>query len=100
MLHCAHGAEIRDFEIVDWRPFESVTLDRRLPHGAVVRLTYDFTPTSIGTHLEARVATVKPGNLIGRFFMALNRTKVRASGARSLAAFDRIVAEDAAAGRV
>jgi Protein of unknown function (DUF2652) len=100
MLHCAHGAEVRDFEIVDWRPFESVSLDRHLPHGAVVRLTYDFAETPTGTHLEARTAVIKDGGPLGRLRLALRRIKAQASTAHSLATLGRIVAEDAAAERV
>ena len=100
MLHCAHGTEIRDFEIVDWRPFESLSLDRHLPHGGVIRFTYDLAKTPAGTHLDARTAVIKAGNIVGRFLLGSRRAVVQALVARNLAGLGRIVAEDAAAGRV
>ncbi len=97
VFHCAHGAEVRDFEIVDWRPFDSMSLDRRLPHGTVVRFTYDLAKTPTGTRLDARVAPIKDGGLVGRFLLGRRRAQAQASTARSLAKLGRIVAEDAAA---
>ena len=98
-FHCAHGAEIRNFEIVDWRPFESVSLDRHLPHSTVLRFTYDLAKTPTGTHLDARTALIKGGGLLARLMLGLRRAKVQALVARNLAVLARVVAEDAAARR-
>jgi Protein of unknown function (DUF2652) len=93
-LHCAHGAEIRDFEIVDWRPCESVSFDRHLGHRSTVRLTYDLEATPLGTRLDARVALVDPGSLFGRFLVMRGKAKTQASVGRSLSTLSSVVAND------
>jgi hypothetical protein len=94
MMHCAHGTEMRDIEIVDWRPFESVSLDRRLPFGVVTRLTFDLTPLAGGrTQLDARVQVVKPGNVLGRLTLPRLRAKAERGLTQSLATLGKVVAE-------
>jgi uncharacterized protein YndB with AHSA1/START domain len=61
--HCMHGKNVIIEEVLDWRPFDYVTLTTLLPMpGATkVLMTYAFFETaSGGTHIEIRVARPKP----------------------------------------
>lgn len=61
--HCMHGAHAIIEEILDWRPFDSLTLSTLLPmpKAPKIILTYAFSPsTSGGTHVEIRVGKPKP----------------------------------------
>jgi uncharacterized protein YndB with AHSA1/START domain len=105
VLHCAHGAEIRNFEIVDWRPFESFSWDQRFPLGPVVRTTFDLTRRPDGTYVELRLRPVRSGkgpfaHLVGSFLLDRARRKVRRSVTHNMAALVKLVGEDLAAGRI
>jgi hypothetical protein len=61
--HCMHGAHIIIEEVMDWRPFDYLTLSTLLPSPGApkVILTYAFSDSaSDGTHIEIRVAKPKP----------------------------------------
>jgi uncharacterized protein YndB with AHSA1/START domain len=61
--HCMHGAHAIIEEILDWRPFDYLTLSTLLPmpKAPKIIMTYAFVPsTSGGTHIEIRVAKPKP----------------------------------------
>jgi uncharacterized protein YndB with AHSA1/START domain len=61
--HCMHGKDAIIEEVLDWRPFEYLTLATLLPiPGAPkVVLTYAFLESAGGgTHIEIRVAKPKP----------------------------------------
>src|SRR5438093_13156665 len=61
--HCMHGAHAIIEEVIDWRPFDYLTLTTLLPiPGAPkVILTYAFLESAGGgTHIEIRVAKPKP----------------------------------------
>ena len=105
VMHCAHGKEVLDFEIVDWRPFETASLDLRLPLGLVVRTTFDLAERADGTHVEARLRPVRYGKnalarAAGGLLLGLARRKVQPSFQRSVATLARIVGDDIAAGKV
>ena len=55
--HCAHGKDSTIHDIVDWRPFDYVTWHIRLPMGAIVRQTAEFTPLDRWRH--ASVAALR-----------------------------------------
>jgi uncharacterized protein YndB with AHSA1/START domain len=61
--HCMHGDHVILEEVVDWRPFDYLTLTTLLPmpDAPKVVMTYAFleTPTG-GTRIEIRVAKPKP----------------------------------------
>ena len=99
--HCAHGKGSTLHDIVDWRPFDYVTWHIRLPMGAVVRQTAEFTPLKNGgTHLSLRCAKPEAGNPVAT---ALVRTITRLAMAKKLVAdqrasktaLERLVAEEA-----
>ena len=99
--HCAHGKGSTLHDIVDWRPFDYVTWHIRLPMGAVVRQTAEFTPLQNGgTHLSLRCAKPEAGNPVAT---ALVRTITRLAMAKKLVAdqrasktaLERLVAEEA-----
>jgi len=104
VMHCAHGKEMLDFEVVDWRPFETVSMDLRVPLGAVVRTTFELRETPEGTQLEARLKPVSYGKVLGGLLakplLALGSRKIEASFQRSFATLVRIVEEDIARGSV
>lgn len=104
-FHCAHGKQKLDFEIVDWRPFESVSMDLALPFGLVVRSTFDLTEARDGTRCDVRLKPVAFGKswlarAAGKLLLTAMGGKLQASYQRSMAALSRVVAEDLAAGRV
>jgi hypothetical protein len=43
--HCAHGKQMLQHKIVDWRPFDYVTYHVAGPLGVVIRQSITFTPT-------------------------------------------------------
>ena len=58
-----HGAHAIIEEVIDWRPFDYLTLTTLLPmpDAPKVLMTYAFSePASGGTHIEIRVAKPKP----------------------------------------
>jgi uncharacterized protein YndB with AHSA1/START domain len=66
--HCMHGAHTIIEEVIDWRPFDYLTLTTLLPMPGApkVLMTYAFSDTAgsagvaSGTHIEIRVAKPKP----------------------------------------
>jgi uncharacterized protein YndB with AHSA1/START domain len=61
--HCMHGPHAIIEEVLDWRPFDYVTLSTLLPipDAPKVTLTYAFLESAGGgTHVEIRVAKPKP----------------------------------------
>ena len=66
--HCMHGAHTIIEEVIDWRPFDYLTLTTLLPMPGApkVRMTYAFSDAADsasaggGTHIEIRVAKPKP----------------------------------------
>src|SRR6476469_846619 len=103
--HCAHGNSSTLHDIVDWRPFDYVTWHIRLPMGAVVRQTAEFTPLEGGgTHLSLRCAKPESSSPLTT---ALVRTITRLTMAKKLVAeqraskvaLERLVAQDVAGAR-
>jgi uncharacterized protein YndB with AHSA1/START domain len=61
--HCMHGAHVIVEEVIDWRPFDHLTLTTLLPMPGApkVLMTYAFVErTGGGTHIEIRLAKPKP----------------------------------------
>ena len=61
--HCMHGKDAIVEEVLDWRPFDYLTVNTLLPvPGAPkIMMTHAFQDrTNGGTHLEMRVARPKP----------------------------------------
>lgn len=60
--HCMHGPHAIIEEVLDWRPFDYVTLSTLLPmpDAPKVVMTYAFSETASGTHVEIRVAKPRP----------------------------------------
>jgi uncharacterized protein YndB with AHSA1/START domain len=64
--HCMHGPHAIIEEVLDWRPFDYLTLTTLLPlpDAPKVLMTYAFTETADGgTHIEIRVARPKPKDI-------------------------------------
>ena len=64
--HCVHGKDAVIEDILDWRPFDYVTLTALLPipGAAKIQLTYAFERRADGgTHFELRFAKPKPKDL-------------------------------------
>ena len=56
--HCMHGEHATVEEVLDWRPFDYVTLRSKMPDvmgGLKMVLTYELEPTPTGTVLHARI---------------------------------------------
>jgi uncharacterized protein YndB with AHSA1/START domain len=66
--HCMHGDHAIIEEVLDWRPFDYLTLTTLLPvlGAPKIPMTYAFSETAgsagagVGTHVEIRVAKPKP----------------------------------------
>jgi uncharacterized protein YndB with AHSA1/START domain len=61
--HCMHGKDAIIEEVLDWRPFDYVTVNTLMPipNAPKVMLTYAFAERPNGaTHIEIRVAKPKP----------------------------------------
>ncbi len=61
--HCMHGAHAIIEEVIDWRPFDYLTLTTLVPMPGApkVLMTYAFSESAGGgTHVEIRVAKPKP----------------------------------------
>ncbi len=66
IVHCVHGKDIVIEEILDWRPFDYLTLTTLLPipDTPKILMTYVFTETPDGgTHIEIRAARPEPRDL-------------------------------------
>jgi uncharacterized protein YndB with AHSA1/START domain len=67
--HCMHGAHAIIEEVIDWRPFDHLTLTTLLPlpDAPKVLMTYAFSElpgaAGAGTHIEIRVARPKPKDM-------------------------------------
>jgi len=60
--HCMHGAAAIIEEILDWRPFDTITLNTVVPNPDAPKflMSYIFAETAGGTHVEIRIAKPKP----------------------------------------
>ncbi|MEP6941441.1 MAG: DUF2652 domain-containing protein [Betaproteobacteria bacterium] len=60
--HCMHGTHAIIEEVLDWRPFDYLTLTTLLPMPGApkVLMTYAFSEGAGGTHVEIRVGKPKP----------------------------------------
>ena len=66
IVHCVHGKDIVIEEILDWRPFDYLTLTTLLPvpDAPKILMTYVFTETPDGgTHIEIRCARPEPKDM-------------------------------------
>ena len=64
--HCVHGKDVIIEEVLDWRPFDHLTLTTLLPMPGApkVLMTYVFKDNAGGgTHIEIRVAKPKPKDM-------------------------------------
>jgi uncharacterized protein YndB with AHSA1/START domain len=64
--HCVHGKAALIEEVLDWRPFDYVTMDALVPvpNAPKVTLTYAFLDRDDGgTHIEIRIAKPKPKDM-------------------------------------
>jgi hypothetical protein len=51
--HCVHGKTVVIEDVLDWRPFEYLTVDAAMPFG-VIQTTYSLEPNGTGTRLVDR----------------------------------------------
>jgi hypothetical protein len=60
--HCMHGKDALIEDVMDWRPFDYVTMSALVPvpNAPRVTMTYAFQETPTGTHIEIRFAKPKP----------------------------------------
>jgi uncharacterized protein YndB with AHSA1/START domain len=64
--HCLHGKDAVIEDIVDWRPFDYVTLTALLPIPGASKILFSYTfedGRDGGTHFELRIAKPKPKDL-------------------------------------
>ena len=64
--HCLHGKDAVIEDIVDWRPFDYLTLTALLPIPGAAKILFSYTfedGGDGGTHFEFRIAKPKPKDL-------------------------------------
>ena len=58
--HCVHGKEAVMEQVLDWRPFDTTTVQTGTPAGPLLT-TYVFEPNGSGTHVMVLVGSRDPG---------------------------------------
>ncbi len=63
--HCIHGKDAVIEDVLDWRPFDYVTMNTLVPmaNAPKVKVTYAFADRANGTHFEIRIGKPKPKDL-------------------------------------
>jgi uncharacterized protein YndB with AHSA1/START domain len=98
--HCLHGKDAVIEDIVDWRPFDYVTLTALLPIPGAPKILFSYTFEERGdggTHFEFRVAKPKPKDMP---FYERVRPTVEADFTAGFDILRTMVAERAAASTV
>jgi hypothetical protein len=96
--HCVHGDGATLEEVLDWRPFEYVTLRSTIPGGIAFVSSSELTETSDGTHLTIRFK--RPSGAGERATFEQMGPMLLGLYRQSLAQLEAVMAEDVAAGNV
>ena len=66
--HCQHGPDVIIEEVLDWRPFQTLTLTTLLPMLGAPKVLMSYVFESMddgqGTHLEIRIGKPKPKDVV------------------------------------
>jgi len=98
--HCLHGKDAVIEDIIDWRPFDYVTLTALLPVPGAPKILFSYTFEDSGdggTHFEFRIARPKPKDLS---FYERVRPTLEANFTAGFDTLRTMVAERAAASTV
>ncbi len=57
--HCVHGHGVILEEILDWRPFEYLTIQANVPGFGPMKYMWAFTPAATGTALQFRMEKIR-----------------------------------------
>jgi uncharacterized protein YndB with AHSA1/START domain len=98
--HCMHGPHAVIEEVLDWRPFDYLTLTTLLPmpDAPKVLMTYAFVENADGgTHIEIRLAQPKPKD---RTFLEHAGAEFEKAITGEIAALGRMLEQEEASGMV
>jgi hypothetical protein len=102
--HCVHGKTVVVQNIVDWRPFDYVTIDWVWPLKALGRSTFRLSPGDQGTRVKAYVARPWGQNALHtavvKGFYAMMKKNLQRDFARSFEHLAHLIEEDREAGRI
>jgi uncharacterized protein YndB with AHSA1/START domain len=90
--HCVHGDGATLEEILDWRPFDYVTVRSTIPRAGAFVSSQEFTPTETGTHITIRFR--RPGTAAERAVMDQMGPMLLGLYRQSLARLEEIVRAD------
>jgi uncharacterized protein YndB with AHSA1/START domain len=92
--HCMHGKEAIVEEILDWRPFEHVTMRSQLPDQGIPKITmsYVFEPDGDGTRVIVRA--MRPRSAKDRLILEQIAPMLDASLEQGLAALRPLIEAD------
>jgi hypothetical protein len=101
IYQCAHGNNLAQHTIIDWRPFEQYTTDETtLLKGVTMRVTTQLTPIKGGTHLTVLFSTANGPKLASKVTdIVMKRMAGKEFHARS-ARMKAIIDADRAAGKL
>jgi hypothetical protein len=94
--HCMHGKEAIIEDVLDWRPFDYVTMSALVPMPGAPKfvLTYAFAEQPGGTRLEVRIAKPKPKD---RAFLEAAEPAFREDFRKNITNLNLVLAGQAAA---
>lgn len=69
IYQCAHGDSLHQMTIVDWQPFDALTIHDNVFGGVSVRSTYRFEPAGQSSRLKLIYGRAEGGNPIMRFLV-------------------------------
>ncbi len=75
--HCAHGDMVVTQNIVDWKPFDYMTLDVAFAKDQRFRLTTRLTPTDNGTHVSWYFFKLGGSNFVNTFITKWKTSKMK-----------------------
>lgn len=89
-MHCHHGKQTHNYEIVDWRPGEYFTGRYRFS-GCIMDETTEFSSLGNGTMVKHRIGALKPQNLLGALMRPfLQKMAARDISSKSPEQYERI----------
>jgi uncharacterized protein YndB with AHSA1/START domain len=105
MNHCYHGKDATsDFVILDWRPFEYVTMDIQLPMHMMGRFTTRLTPAEGGTRVafifSRQWGVNAVGSVLARLMAPMMKKELQKSFTRCGEVLCQMITEDSAAGNI
>jgi class 3 adenylate cyclase/uncharacterized protein YndB with AHSA1/START domain len=91
LSHCAHGSFTSHHEILEWRPFERLTMDSNVPEFGTIRVTINLYADKVGTRVEDLTSEMRD-DPSGRWPQL--RQFIEAGNIQAYANLERLLAEE------